>query len=140
MERGRLYRSNQERMIAGVAGGLAEYFGVDVIIVRLLWVLAFFMGGGVLIYLIAWFIIPESPYNDRVNPEGSTETQGKQKEEDQEEEQEKRWRVGGIILIVVGLFFILRELIPWSLFNRNLIPIFLIILGVIILVRSFNRN
>ncbi|HBR28132.1 MAG TPA: hypothetical protein DD789_01705 [Firmicutes bacterium] len=140
MERGRLYRSNQERMIAGVAGGLAEYFGVDVIIVRLLWVLAFFMGGGVLIYLIAWFIIPESPYEHEVNPEGSTETQGKQKEEDQEEEQEKRWRVGGIILIVVGLFFILRELIPWSLFNRNLIPIFLIILGVIILVRSFNRN
>lgn len=134
MGRGRLYRSNRERMFAGVAGGLAEYFGVDVVFVRLLWVLAFFMGGGILIYLIAWLIIPENPYANGVNPEESTETQEEQKED------ENRWRLGGIFLIVVGLIFILRELIPWSLFNRNLIPIFLIILGLFILIRSFNQD
>ncbi|HBG16517.1 MAG TPA: PspC domain-containing protein, partial [Firmicutes bacterium] len=59
MSRGRLYRSDQERMIAGVAGGLAEYFDIDVVLVRLLWVLAFFFGGGIFAYLIAWIVIPK---------------------------------------------------------------------------------
>ena len=139
MEHGRLYRSRQERMIAGVAGGLAEYFGVDVIVSRLLWVLAFFMGGGVLVYLIAWLVIPESPLGHGANPEERTESQDIP-EEDREEDQEKRLRLGGIILIVVGAIFILRELFPWALFSRNLLPIFLIVLGLIILGRSFKRN
>ncbi len=56
----RLSRSSKERVIGGVAGGLAEYFEVDVVLVRLLWVLAAFVGGGgVLAYIIAWIIIPE---------------------------------------------------------------------------------
>lgn len=56
----RLARSKKQRIIGGVAGGLAEYFEVDVVLVRLLWVLAAFVGGGgVLAYIIAWIIIPE---------------------------------------------------------------------------------
>ncbi len=56
----RLARSKKQRVIGGVAGGLAEYFEVDVVLVRLLWVLAAFVGGGgVLAYIIAWIIIPE---------------------------------------------------------------------------------
>lgn len=54
-----LYRSKRNRMIAGVAGGLAEYFGVDVILLRLLWLLSFFFGGaGLLIYIVAWIVMP----------------------------------------------------------------------------------
>jgi phage shock protein C len=50
-------------MIAGVAGGIAEYFNVDVSIIRLLWVLAIFaVGGGLLAYIIAWIIIPEERF------------------------------------------------------------------------------
>lgn len=49
-------------MIAGVCGGLAEYFRVDVTLVRLLWVLLAFSGGaGVLAYIVALFIVPEAP-------------------------------------------------------------------------------
>lgn len=56
----RLFRSRKQSVIGGVAGGLAEYFEVDVVLVRLLWVLAAFVGGGgVLAYIIAWVIIPE---------------------------------------------------------------------------------
>lgn len=59
----KLYRSRKQRMIAGVAGGLAEYFNVDVSIIRLLWVLAIFaVGGGLLAYIIAWIIIPEERF------------------------------------------------------------------------------
>lgn len=56
----RLYRSRTNRMIAGVCGGLAEYLGVDPTVVRLIWVfLALTAGGGILLYLIAWLIIPQ---------------------------------------------------------------------------------
>lgn len=59
--RPRLRRSRKERVIAGVAGGIAEYFDVDPTLVRLAFiVLALAGGGGVLIYLIAWVIVPEA--------------------------------------------------------------------------------
>jgi phage shock protein C len=59
----RLLRSTTDRQIAGVCGGLAEYLGVDSTLVRLVWViLTIFPGAfvlGILVYLIAWFIMPE---------------------------------------------------------------------------------
>jgi phage shock protein PspC (stress-responsive transcriptional regulator) len=61
----RLTRSATDRKIAGVCGGLAEYFGVDATPVRLLWViLSIFCGavvGGVIVYAVAWVIIPPPP-------------------------------------------------------------------------------
>ena len=58
----RLYRSRSDRKIAGVCGGIAEHFGWDPTLVRLGWVLLTLMGGsGVLIYLILWLVMPESP-------------------------------------------------------------------------------
>lgn len=58
MER-RLYRSRTEKMIAGVCGGVAEYFNVDPTIVRLLWVLVTLLGGaGVLLYIVLWIVMP----------------------------------------------------------------------------------
>ena len=58
----RLYKSNQNKMIDGVCGGIAEYFGVDPTVVRLLWALFSLMGGsGILAYIIAAIIIPRSP-------------------------------------------------------------------------------
>jgi len=56
----KLYRSNTNRMLFGVAGGVAEYFNMDPTIVRILWVLvALFGGTGVLLYLIAAIIMPQ---------------------------------------------------------------------------------
>jgi phage shock protein C len=58
----RLYRSLQDSKIAGVCGGIAEYFNVDSTIIRLLAVLTiFFGGGGIIAYLVAWLIIPLAP-------------------------------------------------------------------------------
>jgi len=57
----RLYRSNKERMLGGVCGGLGEYFDVDPTIVRLIAVVFALTGAGVLAYIIAWIIIPEQP-------------------------------------------------------------------------------
>lgn len=59
----RLYRSRQDRMLAGVCGGLGEYFNIDSSLVRLGLVLLIVFGGtGFLAYIIAWIIIPEAPY------------------------------------------------------------------------------
>ncbi|MDF2906712.1 MAG: putative stress-responsive transcriptional regulator [Herbinix sp.] len=59
MEQKRLYRSNRNKMICGVCGGLAEYINIDPTIVRLLWVVFSFAGGfGLLAYIIAAIIMP----------------------------------------------------------------------------------
>ena len=62
----RLMRSRADRRIAGICGGLAEYFDVDPTIVRVTWVILSIVAGavvfGVVAYLIAWFIIPAAPF------------------------------------------------------------------------------
>ena len=58
----RVYRSKKSKMLAGVCGGIAEYFEIDPVLVRLLFVLLFFMGlTGIILYIIAWLLIPENP-------------------------------------------------------------------------------
>jgi phage shock protein C len=62
MQKNKLYRSQNDRMIAGVCGGLAEFFGLDVSLVRLLAVIMALLGGhGILVYLILWIIVPNAP-------------------------------------------------------------------------------
>ena len=57
----RLYRSRNDRMIAGVCGGIGEYFDIDPTLIRILWVTLLFMaGGGLVAYLIAWIVIPNA--------------------------------------------------------------------------------
>lgn len=58
----KLYRSKNNRVIAGVCGGLAEYFDIDPIIVRLITlILVLSAGAGLLAYIIAWIVVPEDP-------------------------------------------------------------------------------
>ncbi len=57
----RLYRSKKDRMLGGVCAGLGEHLDVDPTIIRLVWVVltVFSMGTGVIVYILAWIIIPE---------------------------------------------------------------------------------
>ena len=58
----KLMRSRTERKIAGVCGGFAEYFELDVTLVRILWLMMAFIGGwGILGYFIAWIAMPKEP-------------------------------------------------------------------------------
>jgi phage shock protein PspC (stress-responsive transcriptional regulator) len=55
-----LYRSTNNKIIGGVAAGLAEYLDLDATLVRLIWVLAFFAAGlGFLAYIVCWIVLPE---------------------------------------------------------------------------------
>jgi phage shock protein C len=57
-----LTRSKTDRVIAGVAGGVAERFGLDPTLVRIAWVISIFFGGfGVLLYVVLWIALPAGP-------------------------------------------------------------------------------
>jgi phage shock protein C len=58
----RLYRSGKDKLLGGVCGGIGEYFDIDPVIIRLLWVIfSLTWGSGILAYIIAWIIIPRNP-------------------------------------------------------------------------------
>jgi phage shock protein C len=59
----RLYRSERERMLGGVAGGLADYFDLDPSLVRVAWAVLIVASGGLflLVYIVMWFVVPEAP-------------------------------------------------------------------------------
>lgn len=59
MDTKRLYRSEEEKMIAGICGGLGRYLGIDATVIRLLWALWCLTGMGIIVYIIAAFIIPQ---------------------------------------------------------------------------------
>ena len=59
----KLYRSTTDKKLAGICGGLGDYFNVDPTVVRILFVAGFFLSGSLMfwLYLILWIIIPETP-------------------------------------------------------------------------------
>jgi len=157
----KLYRSHANRILAGVAGGLGEYFDVDPTIVRLLFVLMIVFGGsGILIYLILWVLMPNSPEGElsidkeRIKnvAEEIKDKAGKLGEEfkkDNKKEQDlpvgKSRRSGGLfgwILLIIGAIFLLNAFAPTSLrflFSRFW-AVGLIILGLILIIRASGRK
>lgn len=63
MSTNKLFRSRNDRVIAGICGGLGMYFNIDPVIIRILWVILSFSGGGILAYIICIFVIPEEPWS-----------------------------------------------------------------------------
>ena len=121
----RLYKSRSERMIDGVCGGLSEFFGLDVTLVRIAWVLLTLLGGsGIILYLVSMFIIPVNPAP--VVPRGQMPRSSTGKNA-------KFW---GILLVVVGILWLLRNLdIPyylhwWGFSWEYVLPVVLIMAGV----------
>ena len=56
----KLYRSQSQRMLAGVCGGLAEYFNIDATVMRVLFlILAVFGGSGIVLYVVMWIVVPD---------------------------------------------------------------------------------
>lgn len=73
----KLYRSRSERMIAGVCGGLGEYFGIDPTLMRVLFVAAtlFGFGAGPIIYLALMIIVPNEPVEQASAVETTSESE-----------------------------------------------------------------
>ena len=71
----KLYRSQSDRWLAGVCGGLGVYLGIDPTILRVLFVLlTVFVGGGILVYILLWIFIPQEPTGTEAPPEESADS------------------------------------------------------------------
>ncbi len=116
----RLYRSRRDRVVGGVCGGMAAYFGVDVLLIRILAIIAAFIGGGgFLAYILMWVLVPVEP--------------GGQGNGEIHEGRRGHTQVAlGLVLIVLGLFWGLERLTHWNL-GQYFWPGFLIVSGVFIL-------
>ncbi|MCP6719270.1 MAG: PspC domain-containing protein [Patescibacteria group bacterium] len=60
----KLYRNSENKIFAGVIGGLGEYFNIDPVLLRILWIFTVFFTGfmpGIIVYLIAVFVVPSKP-------------------------------------------------------------------------------
>jgi len=147
----RLYRSRRRRVLGGVAGGLAEYFDVDIALVRLIWVLlAIAGGGGLLAYIIAWVIIPGEPSRVSVSDEGRETAAGDgPPDEDRRREPgdgggDRTARLLGVTLVLVGAYFLVRLFSPWMWITHYMRRLFwpglLIIAGVILLIKTARRR
>lgn len=130
-------------MLAGVCGGIGEYFNIDPVIVRLL-VVAFTLAGGagLIAYIIGAIIIPEVE-SGRSNAYQETYHEDSVSGEDKEgnTHQEHRGlsknsgRMFGLILILLGGFVILRHIVPW-IPEESILAVILVVLGIYLLIRN----
>jgi phage shock protein C len=143
----RLYRSRSNRVIAGVAAGIADYFGVDPIIVRLLFIiLAFGQGSGLLAYIIGWIIIPEEPQTeeskkDQPSPEPKEKANTEQSHiynASTPEEERPRYFLG-LVFIFIGAILIIQNLFGYH-FWRLIVPVILVGIGLAIIARNMGPN
>jgi len=95
----RLYKSNKDKVFEGVCGGLGEYFNIDPVVIRLIWVVLVIFGGtGIMAYLIAMLIIPKNPDAEPVVEEDKAETAVSTESFSQ--------RFWGVILMVAGILLL----------------------------------
>jgi len=153
----RLYRSRDERVIAGVAGGIAENLNLDPTIVRLAWVVFALLTGGLalVLYFAMIFVVPEEPALPAgsasaaasgggpaaVNAGGSGRAEREAQRAARRAERAERWRergrngpvVVGLILVLAGAWLLVRRYVP--LLDTSLLwPFALVVLGAVLIV------
>lgn len=152
----KLHRSNSQKVLGGVAGGIAEYFDIDPVLVRILFLIALFgAGASILVYIIMWIIIPVSPYmpenfyhenynpsepnnqsKDSKNPSESNSFEYSQSDSDSSRSLKLFF---GIALIVIGLLSFLDQFIHIIDF-KWLFPSLLIAIGVYLMFRAGEKE
>ncbi|MEI6749272.1 MAG: PspC domain-containing protein [Bacteroidota bacterium] len=163
MENHRLYRSVEHRVIGGVAGGLADYFDIDPVIIRLVFVIvALAGGGGLLVYLILWIVLPENiapnftyqksqPGFSQAEPQAKEET-GNTNESDWKgkadqssgspvsngnKERNTGGLIGGLVLITLGCLFLISRFVPNIDFG-DLWPVLLLVIGAVLIATNLS--
>ena len=146
----RLLRSRNNRVIAGVCAGLADYFNIDIALMRVLFVVATICGSfGFWMYVILWIVVPEE-YSLESGNKDRDYSQNKYGEtiditpkEEQEGKDGKKTvngaMIASMILIFIGLVALIDNFTPlawiWKLW-----PVPIIIIGVILLINSLKNN
>ena len=142
----RLYKSQDDRILFGVAGGHAEYFNIDPVIVRVGWVILTVVTGGIaaLVYLVLAIVTPEDHSRAPTvadEDESASEDDTGYREEGRRSPNRHRARYAiAAVLIVVGILFLLSNLGVFNVVRWDLIwPVAIIALGLAILIPSIRR-
>ncbi len=145
----KLYKSRKNKMLAGVCGGIAEYFDVDSVLIRLIAVLFFFTGGATLIaYIVGMIVMPYPPYE---GTGGSEAAQGQDAAPASFAQSENHAHAGsviiGVLLILFGVHYLFRN-IPffhpyywwfWDVGWRFFWPSVLIAVGLLVILRGARK-
>ena len=147
----RLLRSRNNRVIAGVCAGLADYFKIDLALMRVLFVVATICGSfGFWMYIILWIVVPEeysleSGTNDRAYSRsyGHDDTIDITPKDETDGKDDKKSvngaMIASMVLIFIGLVALIDNFTPlawiWKLW-----PVPIIIIGVILLINSLKNN
>ena len=134
MENRKLSRNPMNKVIGGVCSGLAEFFGLDVALVRIAFVIAFlFASFGFWLYIILWIVLPEGqqPTANSQQPESVSESES-------ESESKVKSVLAGSFVILIGLLFLINNFIPinwvWKLW-----PLILVAIGVVMIVTASKK-
>lgn len=132
----KLTRSKNNSIILGVCGGIAEYFNIDPIIVRLIWGLSLipFFFTSAIIYVICGIIVP---YGKPITYESNEDYNIIYEDLETNKENDHNSKLIGILLVVIGLFFLAKEFVPNFINILRLWPVLLIIAGLYVI---FNKN
>jgi phage shock protein C len=142
----KLYRSKTNRVIFGICGGLGEYFDIDPLVVRILFILLTFTGGsGIVIYLILAIMIPDSSGNKKSINEVISGTQEKTQELAEEIKKNSAWIVSiknivGLVIVFIGLDILFEQVFdfnPFSIINWGMVwALILVLIGLRIIFNS----
>lgn len=148
----RLYRCRDDRRLAGVAAGVAEFFDLDPSLVRVLWFLSIFVGGlGLLLYVGLAIIVPLEPLaadaavpDGVVTPEGDEGTgHAHRRAADGRGSGRGTGRVTmflGIVLVFLGTLALVDVLLPWAHSWHYLWPVFLVGIGALLIAGAVRRE
>jgi phage shock protein PspC (stress-responsive transcriptional regulator) len=121
----RLYRSNEQRVVAGVCGGLGEYFALDPVWFRIGFVvLALGGGSGVLIYLLMWLVVQPSPDGYDAQPVARGSVTGS--------------AVIGVVFIAVGTIALVNTMAPWM--GQYFWPVIFVLGGLALVIGGLDRD
>lgn len=158
----KLKRSATNKIFGGVCGGLGQYFEIDPVIFRIIFlVLLFFAGGGLLLYVLLWILVPlenitnnhqayttppprpnfnkatdihyEEMDNDSVNSNSENSENVKKKDKD------KPAIVGAFVMIIIGALLLFNNLVGWFHF-KEWWPLLIIAFGIFLLITTVNKG
>jgi phage shock protein PspC (stress-responsive transcriptional regulator) len=148
VQRTGLFRSRTNKIIGGVASGIAYHLNTDPTLIRIIFILlAIFWGGGILLYLILWIALPEedipaftapgeSDPDEKFKESPSAEAQSPPPPFPPSRQQNTAPLILGLILIAVGAAFLAERFIPRIDFG-HLWPIILVIAGLVLILSNF---
>lgn len=147
----RLYKSSGDKVLSGVAGGMAEYFEIDPVFVRLGWFASVFVTGGIsiLVYIVMVIVVPRGGYASPSSADVVIDESSRnpvESEATMRERNERRRYLLGIFLVVAGIALLMYNLnffgfINWGVVDWGIVgAISVIAVGAAMIYRSVHRR